>query len=107
MSFLDNKGLAYFWSKIKTLADSKATATSVQGTLAASGWTASGGAFVQTLRNSAITGAGDIIVSPAPESFVAYGAAMVHATAHASGSVTFRATTKPVNNLGVNVIEIA
>jgi len=91
---------------LKTLVDGKAAVTSVQGTLTASGWTESGDAFTQTLGNSAITGTGDIVVSPAPDSFTDYGAAAVHATAHAAGSVTFSAAKKPGGNLTVNLIEI-
>ena len=93
--------------ELKTLVDGKAAATSVQGTLTASGWTANGDVFMQTLSNDTITGAGDIIVSPAPESLVDYGAATVRATAHASGNVTFSATTKPTSELVVNIIELA
>lgn len=76
----------------------KAIATSV--TLSGSGWNSGS----QTVSASDVTADNNVIVTPAPASHDAYGDAGIRATAQASGSLTFEATTEPTSDVTVNLL---
>lgn len=58
----------------------------------------------QTVSVSDVTADNTIIVTPAPESFVAYNNSQVYCSAQADGKLTFKCTNKPTAALTVNVL---
>lgn len=85
MGYLDNSGLAYFWSKVKSYVDSKASGgpTTLTVSLTAAGWTLnSDGYYYQTATASGVTTDNAIIVdTDNPE---------IKCTGQAANVLTFR-----------------
>lgn len=69
-------------------------------TLAADGW-ADG---QQTVSVPGVTESGNIIVTPAPDSYVAYGESVVRCVAQAEGSLTFQCEDVPAEGLTVSIL---
>lgn len=88
MAYLDNSGLAHFWSKIKSYVDSKAGGhTKLSVSLTAAGWSLnSDGYYYQTVSAAGVTASNDVIVDT--------GNSKIRCTAQAAGSLTFRATAQ-------------
>lgn len=73
-------------------------------TLAVASWTGEEAPFTQTVTVEGMTANANVVVSPAPASLMAYGAAQVRCTAQAAGSLTFACETAPEESLTVNVL---
>lgn len=69
-------------------------------TLSADNWSSE----TQAVNVSGVTSDNTIIVSPAPESFLAYGEAGVRCTAQGANSLTFTCAEVPSEDLTVNVV---
>lgn len=86
MGYLDNAGLAYFWSKVKNYIDTKASGgpATVTVSLTAAGWSLnSDGYYYQTATASGVTASNAVIVdTDNPE---------IKCTAQAASKLTFRA----------------
>ena len=74
--------------------------TSVAITIAVSDWSSK----TCTKAVTGVTSSNNIIVSPGPASFLAYGSAQIRATAQGSGTVTFACETVPAGSIDVNVL---
>lgn len=72
--------------------------------LAIANWTGEAAPFAQTITVEGMTAEAKIIVSPAPASLEAYGAAQVRCTAQAANSLTFACSSAPESDLAVNVL---
>lgn len=85
MGYLDNAGLAYFWSKVKNYIDTKAGGgpTTITVSLTAAGWSLnSDGYYYQTATASGVTADNAVIVdTDNPE---------IKCTGQAAGALTFR-----------------
>lgn len=82
----------------KEYADSKTFGITV--VLTSGGWSDN----TQTVNAAGVTEDNDIIVSPAPESFMMYGENVVRCTAQAEDSLTFTCDSVPQENVAVNVL---
>ena len=71
-------------------------------TLLAANWDAE--TLTNTVSNKMITAEVDIIISPVPEFFDAYGNAGVRAVTQAEGSITFKCKTVPTEDLNVQLL---
>lgn len=69
-------------------------------TLSLSGWSSN----KQTVSVNGVTVNSNVVVSPAPASFAAYGEAGVYCSAQASGKLTFTCTDTPSAALTVNIL---
>lgn len=72
--------------------------------LSASAWVGAAAPFTQTVMVQGVTASSNIIVTPAPASLEAYGAAQVRCTAQAANSLTFACSKVPESNLTVNIL---
>lgn len=72
--------------------------------LSVSEWVGEAAPFSQTVTVEGMTAEAKIIVSPAPASLEAYGAAQVRCTAQAANSLTFACSSAPESDLAVNVL---
>lgn len=87
MGYLDNSGLAYFWSKVKSYVDSKTNGghTTLTIGLTVSGWELnSDGYYYQTATASGVT-ADNTVIADTDNNYI-------KCTAQAAGSLTFKAT---------------
>lgn len=76
------------------------SATTLTVTLSASGW--SNG--TQTVTATGVTASNNVIVSPAPASYMSYGASGIYCSAQASNSLTFTCASVPGSAITVNVL---
>ena len=72
--------------------------------LSASAWAGAAAPFTQAVTVQGVTAASNIIVTPAPASLEAYGAAQVRCTEQAANSLTFTCEKVPETNLTVNIL---
>lgn len=70
--------------------------------LTAAGWDSS--AKTQTVSVAGVTANSNIIVTPAPASYEAWGAAGIRATAQADGTVTFTCDTVPTEAIAAQIL---
>lgn len=88
-------------SSLTTALGNKANASSaVTVTIATSDWSSN----TCTKSVSGVTASNNIVVSPDPSSFLAYGEAQIRATAQGSGTVTFACETVPSASVSVIVL---
>lgn len=69
-------------------------------TLAVAGWSNN----QLTVSVAGVTSTNNIIVTPDPASYLAWGEAVVYASAQGSGSITFTCETVPTENLTANIL---
>ena len=74
----------------------------VSATLSASGWDAD--AKTQTVSVAGVTATANLIITPAPDSYLAYCAGMVRCTSQNTGTLVFTAEETPTDDLTVNVL---
>ena len=74
----------------------------VSVTLPASGWNAN--TKTQTVNVSGVTATGNLIITAAPDSYMAYAEAGVRCTAQGAGTLTFACETVPTDNVAANVL---
>ena len=74
----------------------------VSVTLSASGWNSS--SKTQTVSVSGVTATGNLIITAAPDSYMAYAKAAVRCTAQGEGTLTFACETVPTANMAANVL---
>ena len=74
----------------------------VTATLTASGWDAD--AKTQTVSVAGVTATDNCIITPAPDSYLAYCAGMVRCTSQNTGTLVFTAEETPTDDLTVNVL---
>ena len=74
----------------------------VSVTLPASGWNAN--TKTQTVSVSGVTATGNLIITAAPDSYMAYAEAGVRCTAQGAGTLTFACETVPTDNVAANVL---
>lgn len=91
MGYLDNSGLAYLWGKLKTTFVRARTATA---TLSSTGWTLSGGYYMQSVTVSGVTATNNVIIEASEP---------VEAYSQTTNSLAFRSLTRPANNVTVKV----
>ena len=84
--------------------DYAAPSVGVSVTLTASGWNAN--AKTQTVSVSGVTATGNLIITAAPNSYMAYTKAGVRCTAQGAGTLTFACETVPTDNVVANVLII-
>lgn len=72
--------------------------------LSATNWTGEAAPFAQTITVEGMIAEAKIIVSPAPASFDAYGAAGVRCTEQGANSLTFSCDSAPESDLTVNIL---
>ena len=72
--------------------------------LAIANWTGEAAPFAQTITVEGMTAEAKIIVSPAPASLDAYGAAGVRCTEQGANSLTFSCDSAPESDLTVNIL---
>lgn len=86
MAYLDNKGLQYFWGKVKAYVDSKSVGgghATKSVSLSASGWTLNAdGYYYQTKSVQGVTESNDVIVDTDNPG--------IKCTGQAAGTLTFR-----------------
>lgn len=82
-----------------TLLPKSAFGTSVK--LTVSGWSSN---KTQKVTSSIISADDDLIVSPAPSSFVVYGNSGVYCSAQEDGALTFTCSKIPANEITVNIL---
>lgn len=70
--------------------------------LSVDGWNDS--TLTQTVSVAGVTANNNIIVTPAPDSCVAWGAAGIYCSAQASGTLTFKCTAKPSAAITANIM---
>lgn len=88
-------------SDVETELGGKANASdAVPVTIATSDWSNN----TCTKSVSGVTASNNIVVSPAPASFLAYGEAQIRATAQGSGTVTFTCESVPSSSITINVL---
>ena len=73
-------------------------------TLTASGWTAAGIAFVQTVSVEGVTENSNVVISPYPQSMRQYTSAGVFAAYQLSDGIKFECSTKPTDSIYVNIL---
>ena len=74
----------------------------VSVTLRASGWNAN--TKTQTVSVSGVTATVNLIITAAPDSYMAYAKAGVRCTAQGAGTLTFACETVPTDNVAANVL---
>ena len=77
-------------------------AVGVSATLSASGWDAD--AKTQTVSVAGVTATANIIITAAPDSYMAYAEAGVRCTAQGAGTLTFACETVPTADVAANVL---
>ena len=77
-------------------------AVGVSVTLSASGWDAD--ANTQTVSVAGVTAAANLIITAAPDSYMAYAEAGVRCTAQGAGMLTFACETVPTEDVAANVL---
>lgn len=82
--------------------DYAAPSVGVSVTLRASGWNAN--AKTQTVSVAGVTATGNLIITAAPDSYMAYAKAAVRCTAQGEGTLTFACETVPTANVAANVL---
>ena len=82
--------------------DYAAPSVGVSVTLTASGWNAN--AKTQTVSVSGVTATVNLIITAAPDSYMAYAEAGVRCTAQGAGTLTFACETVPTADVAVNVL---
>ena len=82
--------------------DYAAPSVGVSVTLRASGWNAN--AKTQTVSVSGVTATVNLIITAAPDSYMAYANAVVRCTAQGAGTLTFACETVPTANVAANVL---
>ena len=82
--------------------DYAAPSVGVSVTLTASGWNAN--TKTQTVSVSGVTATGNLIITAAPDSYMAYAKAGVRCTAQGAGTLTFACETMPTANVVANVL---
>ena len=86
---------------LKALIDGKVTTQSVS--LASGSWSS----LTQTVSVSGVTSNNIVLVTPAPGSYTAYHGSGVYCSAQGSGTLTFKAVSKPTSTLTVNILLIS
>ena len=76
--------------------------TTVITTLSVSSWDSS--TKTQTVSVAGVTAAANLIITPAPDSYLAYCAGMVRCTSQNTGTLVFTAEETPTDDLTVNVL---
>ena len=89
---------------LKDAINGKTAKAESTGSLTASGWTASGDGYVQTITQQGVTADNVVIVAAAPDSYMAYAEHTVYCSAQGTNQLTFRAMAMPAINLTVNVL---
>ena len=84
--------------------DYAAPSVGVSVTLTASGWNAN--AKTQTVSVSGVTATANLIITAAPDSYMAYAKAWVRCTAQGAGTLTFACETVPTADVAANVLII-
>ena len=74
----------------------------VTATLTAAGWDA--GAKTQTVSVAGVTATANLIITAAPDSYMAYAEAGVRCTAQGAGMLTFACETVPTEDVAANVL---
>lgn len=88
---------------VETALNNKAgKSTGVSVTLQASGWDA--GAKTQTVSVAGVTATANLIITAAPDSYMAYAEAGVRCTAQGAGTLTFACETVPTADVAANVL---
>ena len=82
--------------------DYAAPSVGVSVTLRASGWNAN--TKTQTVSVSGVTATVNLIITAAPDSYMAYAKAVVRCTAQGAGTLTFACETVPTANVAANVL---
>ena len=82
--------------------DYAAPSVGVSVTLTASGWNAN--TKTQTVNVSGVTATGNLIITAAPDSYMAYAKAGVRCTAQGAGTLTFACETVPTADVASNVL---
>ena len=82
--------------------DYAAPSVGVSVTLTASGWNAN--TKTQTVSVSGVTATVNLIITAAPDSYMAYAKAGVRCTAQGAGTLTFACETVPTANVAVHVL---
>ena len=82
--------------------DYAAPSVGVSVTLRASGWNAN--AKTQTVSVSGVTATANLIITAAPNSYMAYAEAGVRCTAQGAGTLTFACETVPTADVSANVL---
>ena len=82
--------------------DYAAPSVGVSVTLRASGWNAN--TKTQTVSVSGVTATGNLIITAAPDSYMAYAEAGVRCTAQGAGTLTFACETVPTADVAANVL---
>ena len=82
--------------------DYAAPSVGVSVTLRASGWNAN--AKTQTVSVAGVTATSNLIITAAPDSYMAYAEAGVRCTAQGAGTLTFACETVPTDNVAANVL---
>lgn len=82
--------------------DYAAPSVGVSVTLLASGWNAN--TKTQTVNVSVVTATGNLIITAAPDSYMAYAEAGVRCTAQGAGTLTFACETVPTADVAANVL---
>lgn len=100
----------YTWHNGEVITDTKlnhmedgianaGAASTETATLTAAGWSDN----TQTVSVTGVTADNMVICSPAPLSYTAYAAAGVYCFSQSAGSLTFKCSTTPSDDLTVNV----
>ena len=82
--------------------DYAAPSVGVTATLSASGWDAN--AKTQTVSVAGVTATANLIITSAPNSYIAYSEAVVRCTAQGAGTLTFACETVPTADVAANVL---
>ena len=82
--------------------DYAAPSVGVSVTLTASGWNAN--TKTQTVSVSGVTATGNLIITAAPDSYMAYAKAGVRCTAQGEGTLTFSCETVPTEDVAANAL---
>lgn len=95
------------WLYHRTLAELRSDILSnMSVTLTSSGWTLSGGVYVQTISVSGVTTNSVLIVASAPSNSKVYGECGVKCVSQTAGKLTFNADNKPSVNLTANIVNL-
>lgn len=80
--------------------------TTYTGTLTASGWTLTGGVYVQTIAVNGVTAGSILFVGPFSGDFKMYGQYGVRGVTNSTNSILFHADEKPPEDLVVNIVKL-